>query len=139
MDRFDVVWNEITVAGLPSCWDPTTPSILQPLIEYKTRLQEEKDRIDVLTDKIARLKGENIVSSLSQEFLLLHLIRHKLPIEAGFNSLTAAYVKVEGFAAMPEPSADCQQRCTQFANQISSSSANVPPPASTTASTLPHL
>ena len=26
--RFDVVWGEITTAGLSSSWDPTTPSVL---------------------------------------------------------------------------------------------------------------
>ena len=36
--RFNAIWDEITTSGLPSCWDPTTPSVLRPLIEYKTRL-----------------------------------------------------------------------------------------------------
>ena len=62
--------------------------------------------MNLLSDKTARLKVETIVLSLRQEFALLHLVKHKLPTEAGFNTLTEAYDKVEGFAAIPEPSAD---------------------------------
>ena len=64
--RFDAVWDDITTAGFSSCWDPTTPSVIRPLTEYKTRLQEEKDQTDILSDKTARLKAETIVSSLRQ-------------------------------------------------------------------------
>ena len=95
--------------------------------------------MNLLSDKTARLKAETIVSSFRQEFALLHLIKHKLPTEASFNNLTEAYVRVENFASTPEPSADSQQRCTQFASQITSSSANVPPPASANPSTPSHL
>lgn len=129
VEQFDTVWAKITTAGLPSCWDPTNPSMLRSLTEYETRLQEERDRTDILSDKTARLKAETIVSSLRQEFVLLYLIKHKIPTEASSDDLMEAYIKVEGFAAMPEPSADSQQRCTQFASQVASSSANVPPPA----------
>ena len=138
VDRFDALWDKITIAGLPSCWDPTTLSVLWSLTEYKTCLQKERDRTDILSDKTARLKAETIVSSLHREFVLLHLIKHKVPTEASFNVITEAYIWVEGFAVMLEPSADSQQRCTRFASQIASSFANVPPPVSAIASTPSH-
>ena len=94
MGRFDAVCGKITIAGLPSCWDPTTPSVLRPLTEYKTRLQEEKDQTDILLDKTTRLKAKKNVSSLCQDFTFLHLINHKLPTKASFNNLTEAYVRV---------------------------------------------
>ena len=40
LDRFEMIWAEITVAGLPSCWGPT-PTVLLPLPTYETRLKEE--------------------------------------------------------------------------------------------------
>ena len=113
--------------------------MLLPLTQYTVCLQEERDRTDLQTGKAAQLKADMIVSFLRKEFTLLHLIKHKLPTGAGFHILTEAFVEVEGFSAMPEQAADNQQRCTQFTSQYASSSANVPPPESTTASTLPHL
>ena len=96
------------------------------------------DQTDILSDKTARLKAETIVSSLRQEFSLLHLVKHKIPTDASFDDLTESYIKVEGFTSMPEPAADSQQRCTRYASQVASSSVNVPPPVSATASTPSH-
>ena len=101
-------------------------------------LKQERDRVDALSDKTTRLKAETIIASLRPEFALLHLLKHKIPTEANPSDLTEAFIRVEGFATMPEPAMDSQQRCVQFVSQISSSSANRPPPVSTTASTPSH-
>ena len=39
VDQFDAVWVEIMIAGLPTCWDSTTPSMLRPLPEYEACLK----------------------------------------------------------------------------------------------------
>ena len=136
---FDEVWGEIMTAGLPSCWEPTAPAILLTLDQYTARLQTERDRTDIQMRKATQLKADTIVTVLQKEFNLLYMIRHQLPTEAGFHALSEAFIEVEGLSAMPEPAADSQQRCMQFTSQYASSSANVPPPESATASTLPHL
>ena len=89
--------------------------------------------------KATQLKADTIVTVLQKEFNLLYMIRHKLPIGAGFHALTEAFIEVEGFSAMPEPTVESQQRLAQFVSQHASSSANMPPPESATASTQPHL
>ena len=89
--------------------------------------------------KATQLKADTIFSTLRKEFNLLDLIKHKLPTGVGFHALTEAFIEVEGFSAMPEPTAESQQRCAQFMSQHASSSVNVPPPKSATASTQPRL
>ena len=91
--------------------------------------------MDVLSEKTTKLKADTIFSSLRFEFVLLHLIKHKIPTEASPGDLTEAFIRVEDFVAMPEPSIDSQQRRTLFASQLASSSTNVPPPVSATTST----
>ena len=138
VEQFDEVWDEITTSRLPSCWDPTAPVVLVLLDQYTARLQMERDRTDLQMGKATQLKASTIVTVLKKEFNLLYMIRHRLPTEAGIHTLSEAFIKVEKLSAMPEPTLESQQRLTQFMSQHTSSSANVPPPESATASTQPR-
>ena len=138
VERFDEVWDEITTAGLPSYWEPTTPAVLLPLDQYTTRLQMERDRTDLQMGKATQLKADTIVTVLQKEFNLLYMIRHRLPTKAGLHTLGEAFIEVEGLSAIPEPTVKSQQTLTQFMSQHTSSSANIPPPEFATASTQPR-
>ena len=58
--------------------------------------------------KATQLKANKIVTVLQREFNLLYMIRHQLPTGVGFQALTEAFIEVEGFSAMPEPTAESQ-------------------------------
>ena len=112
VEQFDKVWDEITTAGLPSCWQQTAPAMLVMLDQYTERLQMERDRIDLQMGKATQLKASTIVTILKKDFNLLYMIRHRLPIEAGIHALGEAFIKVEKLSAMPEPTSESQQRLT---------------------------
>ena len=53
-------------------------------------------------------------------------MKHKIPVDANYDELTEAYIRAEGFTAMPEPTVETWQRCTNYASLLASSSPNVP-------------
>lgn len=95
--------------GLPSCWEPTH-AVLQPLPVYEARLKEVMNQTNIPSEKSTRIKLETIISVLGKEFSLLHQLKYKTLVDANYNELTEAHIKVEGFVAMPEPASDTWQR-----------------------------
>ena len=135
VEQFDKVWDEIITAGLPSCWEPNAPAVLMHPDQYTPLLETERDRSDLQMGKATQLKATTIVTILKKEFSLLHMIKYRLPTNADIHTLGEAFTRVERLSEMPEPNPDSQQRLTQFLTQHASPSTDVPPPASTTAST----
>lgn len=105
LEQFKIDWTELTLAGLPLCWEPSNV-FLQPLLVYECRLIEEMNRTNTPSEKFSQLKAETIVSILSKEFLLLHQVKYRIPTQASYAELTEAYIRVETFTAIPEPAVD---------------------------------
>lgn len=105
LEWFEVDWADITLAGLPSCWEPTN-AVLQSLPVYEACLKEVMNQTNIPSEKSTRLKPKTIVSVLGKEFALLHQVKHKIPVDANHDELTKAYIRAEGFTAMPEPAVD---------------------------------
>ena len=135
VERFNKVWNEITTAGLPSCWESNAPAVLMRPDQYTALLEAERDRSDLQMGKGTQLKAITIITALQKEFNLLHMIRYRLPTHADIHTFSEAFTRVERLLEMSEPNPESQRRLTQFLTQHASPSTDVPPPASTTAST----
>ena len=135
VEQFNEVWNEITTAGLPSCWEPNAPAVLMHPDKYTALLEAERDRSDLQMGRGTQLKATTIVTALQKEFSLLHMIRYRLPTHADIHTFGEAFTRVERLSEMSEPNPESQRRLTQFLTQHASPSTDVPPPASTTAST----
>ena len=87
LEWFEVDRAEITLVGLPSCWEPTN-AVLQPLPVYEARMKEEMNRTNIPSEKSTRLKLETIVAILGKEFSLLHQVKHKILVNANYDELT---------------------------------------------------
>ena len=63
LEQFDAEWTELTLVGLPSCWEPSN-SILHLLLAYESQLMEMMNWTDIPSEKSTRLKAETIITVL---------------------------------------------------------------------------